>query len=353
MYTLNEKIRDLVPYEPNKEEYPIKLDSNESFLRVPEYVMAEVIQNLQGIQFNRYPDPTADVLCANYASAYGLNAENVVAGNGSDELINIICNSFLMAGEKYGAFSSDFSMYSFYAHLAGAKGVFIPQNNDFTVDVDRVIETCKAEEVRMLIFSNPCNPTSLGLEKDEVRRIITSLPDTLIVLDEAYMDFWDQSLLEEVTEYDNLIILKTLSKAFGLAAVRCGFAVANERLIRVIKAVKSPFNVNTMTQVFASTLLKHKAENKAALRQIKMSTEDLQNAFDELSEKYPGQMEVKKSCTNFITVKMPQARDYFVFLKEKGILIRFYGPFIRVTAGNRSENAQLIKFTEQFLEENK
>ena len=353
MYELNEKIRDLRPYDPSKNEYSIKLDSNESFLRVPEYVLGEAMRKLESLQYNRYPDPTADALCAAYANYYGLSTENVAAGNGSDELINIICGGFLMSGEKYAVFAFDFSMYNFYAHLAGAEAVVIPQNSDYTVDVDKVISVCQNEKVRMLIFSNPCNPTSIGINREEVRRIITSLPDTLVVLDEAYMDFWDQSLLAEVNDYDNLIILKTLSKAFGLAGLRCGFAVANKRLTDIIKAIKSPFNVNSLTQAFGAVVLKHKAESKCAFRQIIQATAELQEAFDKLSEKYPGAMTVLKSNTNFITIKMNNAADAFLYLKEQGIIIRYFGAFIRITAGNRSENAQLIKFIENFLEENK
>jgi histidinol-phosphate aminotransferase len=352
MYELNEKIKDLQPYNPTKQEYNIMLNSNESFLRVPEYIFGEAMNALEKIQYNRYPDPTADELCSAYANFYGLDAENVAAGNGSDELINIICGGFLMSGEKYATFSLDFSMYSFYAHLAGAVPVVIPQNEDFTVDVDKVIKTCQDEKVRMLIFSNPCNPTSIGINKDEVRRIITSLPDTLVVLDEAYMDFWDQSLLDEVAQYDNLIILKTLSKAFGLAGLRCGFAIANKKLTDVIKAIKSPFNVNSMTQAFATTILKHKAESKCACRQLVQSTSELQEALEGLSEKYPGTITVIKSNTNFVTVKMKNAADAFVYFREHGIIIRFFGSFIRITAGNHSENTQLVKFFDSFLEEN-
>ncbi len=352
MYELNEKIKELKPYDPSKEVYNIKLDSNESFLRVPEYVLGEAMRDIEKIQFNRYPDPTADKLCEAYANYYGLNAENIAAGNGSDELINIICGGFLMSGEKYAVFQYDFSMYDFYAHLAGANKVVIPQNDDFTVDVDKVISVCQSEKVRMLIFSNPCNPTSIGIERYEVRRIIKSLPDTLVVLDEAYMDFWDQSLLDEVTEYDNLIILKTLSKAFGLAGLRCGFAVANKKLTTVIKAIKSPFNVNSITQAFGAAVLKHKAESKCAFRQIIQSTAELQMAFDKLAESYPDAITVLKSNTNFITIKMDNAADLYLYLRDQGIIIRYFGSFVRITAGNRSENAQLVKFFEHYLSEN-
>ena len=113
------------------------------------------------------------------------------------------------------------------------------KNADFTIDPQRVIDTARREGARLIVFSNPCNPTSVGLSADDARKIIRGT-DALVVLDEAYMDFWDQSLLREAAQYDNLIILRTCSKAIGLAGIRLGFAVANEMLTRVIRSVKSP-----------------------------------------------------------------------------------------------------------------
>ncbi|MEG1427753.1 MAG: aminotransferase class I/II-fold pyridoxal phosphate-dependent enzyme, partial [Oscillospiraceae bacterium] len=232
MYELNEKIKDLIPYEPISGTYKIRLDANESYLRIPEYVMAESAAKLIKAQMNRYPDSTAAMLCKAFAVTYGVEVENVVAGNGSDELISLIFNGFLMRGERFATMSPDFSMYDFYGALSEGEKLTISKNPDFTISPEQVILACNSEKVRLLIFSNPCNPTSLGLVAEDVRRIIRGVPDTLVVVDEAYMDFWDQSLLPESANYDNLLILKTCSKAFGLAALRIGFAVGNPTLIR-------------------------------------------------------------------------------------------------------------------------
>ena len=126
----------------------------------------------------------------------------------------------------------------------------IPKGEDFRIDPQAVIDEVKRQDVKMLIFSNPCNPTSVGLAAEDVRKIVRGV-DALVVLDEAYMDFWDQSLLSEVSDYDNLIILKTCSKAIGMAALRVGFAVANEVITKALKAVKSPYNVNSISQAIA------------------------------------------------------------------------------------------------------
>lgn len=149
-------------------------------------------------------------------------------------------------------------MYDFYGYVSECRGIEIKKDENFTIDIDKVIETCNNENVKLLIFSNPCNPTSVGLTREAVRKIIRGV-SALVVLDEAYMDFWNESMLGEFENYDNLLILKTCSKAFGLAALRVGFAVGNEKLVRAIKAVKSPYNVNTCSQKMAEAVLKNRS----------------------------------------------------------------------------------------------
>ena len=226
MYTLNEKIRDLEPYEPIAGEYKIRLDANESFLCLPESVMASALHAMMRVELNRYPDPTAKDLCAAFAKSYKVKPACVAAGNGSDELINVIFQSFLMKGETYATLTPDFSMYDFYGYVSECRGIEIKKDENFTIDIDKVIETCNNENVKLLIFS---------LTREAVRKIIRGV-SALVVLDEAYMDFWNESMLGEFENYDNLLILKTCSKAFGLAALRVGFAVGNEKLVRAIKA---------------------------------------------------------------------------------------------------------------------
>lgn len=349
MYELNSKIRDLVPYEPIQGDFKIRLDANESFLQVPEYIMAEALTKEFSIRMNRYPDPLAEELCRSFASAYRISPQNVVAGNGSDELISVIFSGFLMKGEKYATLEYDFSMYDFYGYISEAVGVKIPKRNDFTIDPQTVIDVCNKEKVRMLIFSNPCNPTSLGLNREDVRRIISEV-ECLVVLDEAYMDFWDQSLLEEADSYDNLLILKTCSKAYGLAAVRVGFAVGNQKLIRAIKAIKSPYNVNGLSQSLTSEILRHKGEAGAAFAQLKQAREELQELLMQLNQKIGGKMEIFESCTNFVTVRFPEARQMYEFLLKIGIAVRCFDGFLRITAGCNNENIQLVKFMERFFE---
>ena len=196
MYELNEKIRDLTPYDPITGTYPIRLDANESFLSLPEELRARIGEAAACAAFNRYPDPLASELTSAFADFYEISPDLVTVGDGSDELLSLLCNAFLMKGESMMVLPPDFSMYAFYASIAEARVVTCPKRAYLTIDVDAVIEKAREENVRLILFSNPCNPTSTGLSREDARRLIRS-GSALVVLDEAYMDFWDQSLLQE------------------------------------------------------------------------------------------------------------------------------------------------------------
>ncbi|MBE6731968.1 MAG: histidinol-phosphate aminotransferase family protein [Ruminococcaceae bacterium] len=350
MYQLNDKIKELTPYEPLKGDFKIRLDANESYLHIPDYILEMLLASSTLLKTNRYPDPLAIELCTSFANAYGVSPSLVAAGNGSDELIQVIFSSFLMKGEKYASFDNDFSMYDFYGHISECECVKLHKRSDLTIDVDEAIKTCNENDVKLLIFSNPCNPTSLGLVREDVRKIINNVK-ALVILDEAYMDFWDQSILSEIESYDNLIILRTCSKAYGLAALRVGFAVANKTLINVIKAVKSPYNVNSISQHMASVILSHKGESHAAITQIKNSTKELYAALTEFNEEFNCGWEIFPTCTNFVTVRFEKARELYNYLLSIGIAIRCFGPYLRITAGSNNENIQLIKFIEKYYQE--
>ena len=257
MFQLNDKVKNLTPYEPISGTYEIRLDANESFLTFPKEIEDEMVDALRNSALNRYPDPMATKLVKGFADYFNVDADCVTAGNGSDEIISVIMNAFLQKGDKILTLEPDFSMYRFYAEIAECESVKYQKDENLDVNIDDVIALAKEENVRIVIFSNPCNPTSRIVTKEDVRKLINNV-DSLVVLDEAYMDFaGDESLLEEFENYDNLIILKTCSKALGSAALRLGFAVANKTLTNVIRAVKSPYNVNSVSQALGEVLFSH------------------------------------------------------------------------------------------------
>lgn len=344
-YQLNKKLINLVPYEPISGEYEVRLDANESFISVSEDMRSQICNAVMNADFNRYPDPLCTDLREIFAKKNSVSIDNVAVGNGSDELISILMASFLEKGDKVITLSPDFSMYSFYCSGAECENIVLKKDEDFNISVDEIITCADENNARMIIFSNPCNPTSCGIEADEVRRLIKSV-SALVVLDEAYMDFWNQSILSEVNDYDNLIVLKTCSKAIGLAAIRLGFAVANPVLTRAINAAKSPYNVNTLTQEIGKIILSNDEYIKNCREQILESKEELYSA---LCKYNCGGFEVLESKTNFIYVKTENAKEIFEQFKAQSIVVRCFGNGLRITAGTKAENEKLINCLDKIL----
>ena len=348
MFQLNEKVKKLTPYEPISGIYEIRLDANESFLKFPKEIEEEMVEALKNTAFNRYPDPNATKLVEGFAKYFNIDANCVTAGNGSDEIISVIMNAFLQKGDKILTLEPDFSMYRFYAEIAECQSVKYQKNEDLDVNIDDVIALANNENVRIVIFSNPCNPTSRIVTRDDVRKLINGT-SALVVLDEAYMDFADESLLSEFNDYDNLIILKTCSKALGSAALRLGFAVANKTLTNVIRAVKSPYNVNSVSQTLGEVLFSHPDYIDECIETVVKSRKELYSAILEIkSEKIE---RIYETNTNFVFMKVKNAKQVFEKMKENSIIIRNMGDYLRITAGTKYENEKMLETLKKVLEE--
>ncbi len=351
MFQLNEKVKNLIPYEPISGDYEIRLDANESFLTVPQAIENEMVEALKNTAFNRYPDPMASKLVEGFAKYFKVNPDCVTAGNGSDEIISVIMNAFLQKGDKILTLEPDFSMYRFYAEIAECESVKYQKNENLDVNVDEVITLANSEKVRIIIFSNPCNPTSRIITKEEIRKLVNNT-DALVVLDEAYMDFAeDESLLNEFEQYDNLIILKTCSKALGSAALRLGFAVANKTLTNAIRAVKSPYNVNSVSQALGEVLFSHPDYIDECIETVIKSKEELYSSLTELASKTDKIERIYESHTNFVFMKVKKAKEVFEKMKNRGIIIRNMGENLRITAGTKYENEKMLATLQSILEE--
>ena len=349
MFQLNEKVKNLTPYEPISGTYEIRLDANESFLTFPKEIEDEMVEALKNSALNRYPDPNATKLVKGFADYFKVNPDCVTAGNGSDEIISVIMNAFLQKGDKILTLEPDFSMYRFYAEIAECKSVKYQKDDNLDVNIDDVIALANNENVRIVIFSNPCNPTSRIVTKDDVRKLMNNT-EALVVLDEAYMDFAeDESLLGEFENYDNLIILKTCSKALGSAALRLGFAVANKTLTNVIRAVKSPYNVNSVSQALGEVLFSHPDSIDNCIETVVNSRKELYSRILEIkSDKIE---KVYETHTNFVFMKVKNAKQVFEKMKENSIIIRNMGDYLRITAGTKYENEKMLETFKKVLEE--
>ena len=345
---LREDLRTLKPYKVDGEEYKIRLDANESFIPAQKAIIEELKNKIDTALFNRYPDAEAKKVCSLFADYVGVEAEKVLAGNGSDELIQIIMNTFIEKGEKVAVLNPDFSMYSFYAKIGGGVPTAIELDEDLQIDIDLLIEKINSIKPKIFIFSNPNNPTGGIIKKEDILKLIKSC-DCLVVLDEAYMEFYGDSLVGEIDKYYNLIILKTCSKALGMAAIRLGFLITNLEIMEALKSVKPPYNVNSISQSFGEVVLTHTAEIEVYAESIVSERKYL---FEELSNFKP--LKLYKANSNFVFLSYEKAEELNKFLLDKSIKVRCFAGgrldnFIRITAGSRAENNELIKALKEFF----
>lgn len=341
-----EKISKLSEYISETGKYLVKADANESPYLPSEKIMAEFHKALDETDFNRYPDPYARDLIEAFIAYYKVRSENVVAGNGSDELIGLICEAFLEEGGVVTTLFPDFSMYEFYSEFSGATVKRFYKDDSMNFDVEKLINEVSKNRSKILIFSNPCNPTGQIVSKEKITKIVQSLPETLIVVDEAYMEFSgkDESLIQEISGYENAVVLKTLSKAFGSAALRLGFCIGSTEIISALKKVKSPYNVNMISQIFGKIILNNPGEIAEKVSKIKENTRILFETINKSEKSFVER--VYPTQTNFVYIKMKDsetAERIFSTLKSKGILVRLMGRFLRISSCATDENKTFFK----------
>ena len=346
---LPEKLLKLKAYDPTEDLYKVKLDANESPLKMPPEIAEEIADAVKAISFNRYPDPKAEDIRKLAAGIYGVPASNIVAGNGSDELISVILGSFTNRGGRLMLLKPDFSMYALYAGLCELEITVACKDAQMEISVDQIIDDVKKYKPDILIFSNPCNPTGQGIKREEMLRLAKSI-DCLFIIDEAYMDFFGESVLPGICAYENVIVLRTASKAFGFAAARLGFAIGHPAIISQLNKARSPFNINLMTQAAGGVLLKKTDYLKKRIRKIIELKKDLEKGLIVLSRSCPDQIAVQKTVTNFVVLKTLKVKEIYSELLKRSICVRCFEGFLRITAGTDEENKTLLAALSEILE---
>ena len=340
------RVEEMSEYIPDTSCPRIKLDANESPYPTPESASKAIAEamarELAGL--NRYPDPDMKELYAAYAKYIGVSPELMVAGDGSDELINLIINTFLCEGGKILLCMPDFSMYRFYSEFAGVDTVIYNKIDGMDIDFDQVEALVKSEGVKLVMFSNPCNPTGVLESREKVLNFIRKTK-SLVVADEAYMEFardGGASVIDQVENFDNLIVLKTVSK-IGLAGLRCGFAISNGVIISALKKTKSPYNMNTVTQAAVSAAMENFDGFAHNIELIRRETAGLYNALKDGATE--GGYTIRQSDTNFVWIKFDdaeKAKRVATSVRKNGISVRNMGANLRVTAGTPEECAEFI-----------
>jgi len=338
----NSKLRNMEEYVPGEQpadlDTCIKLNTNEN--PFPPYPsVLEALKKSCNETLCRYPSPTAMALREEFAARNGLAAENVFAGNGSDEIFTLLFRGFIDEGEK-AAFP--YPSYSLYYTLSEANGVGfekIPLDKNLDVNFADYLK----KKYRLVILGNPNNPTGRGIDLSALGAFLEKFKG-LMVVDEAYVDFYGESALAMVKEYDNLIVTRSFSKSYSLAGLRVGIAAACPDIIRGFIKLKDSYNLDRLAEAGAVAALRDTRSCNYNIRMIRDNKEFLEEKLEELG------FSVVPSKANFLFVKHPavNSREIYRLLKEKNILVRFFeGPvqsdYVRITVGTMMELRVLVK----------
>ncbi len=327
-------LKAYVPGEQPKDKRYIKLNTNESPYPPSEGVR-EVLNAQNAARLPLYPDPEATALRSALAESFGVGIENVAVSNGSDDVLNFV---FMAYGADRKAVFPDltYGFYSVFCELHGIDYEKIPLKDDFTVDPDEYIGG-----KRLVVIANPNAPTGLALPKSEIERIVTGSPDSVVLIDEAYVDFGGESAVPLTKKYKNLIVVGTFSKSRSLAGARLGYAVADESLIADLTLLKystNPYDIDYITQLVGAAAVADATYYKENCRRII----ETRTAFTEALEALG--FEVLPSKTNFVLAKHPTVEGKLIFdkLRDAGILVRRFDnerikDYNRITVGTRED----------------
>lgn len=327
-------ILKLKPYSSAREEFTgnegFFLDANESPFNKP---------------WNRYPDPFQQRLRQRIAELKGVEKDNIILGNGSDETIDMLFRTFCEPGkDKVLSVSPTYGMYKVSAGINGVDYETVLLNEDFSLPVKQLLEKAGAN-TKLLFLCSPNNPTGNRFDDDDMRVLIDKFPG-LVVVDEAYVDFSSGgSWLEALNEFPNLVVLQTLSKAWGLAAIRLGMAFASKEIISLLLKVKPPYNVNTLTQEKALEALSDLTRTKNRVSLMINERDILMKSLSVISV-------VKKvfpSDANFFLIRVDEPDVVYDYLLQRGIIVRNRSKeplcqgCLRISVGTPKQNQYLLK----------
>jgi histidinol-phosphate aminotransferase len=356
----NEHILGIAPYEPGKpvEELErelgihdaIKLASNENPLAPSDRVQKAVIAALANL--NRYPDGSGYYLRQALARKHDVTADQVVLGNGSNELIELIVRTFLRPGDEAVVPHPSFVVYPMIVQAAGGIRVMV-MLKDHRLDLEAMARAI-TPVTKIVFIANPNNPTATIVTADEVAHFMSKVPErTIVVFDEAYLEFAQgpdfPDALAYVAQGRKAVVLRTFSKAASLAGLRVGYGVADADAIALMNRIRQPFNVNSLAQVAALAALEDESHTLECVRMIEAGRHYLYDEFNALGVKYV------PSRANFILVDVGRsASDIYQRLLKDGVIVRPLTPFgmesaLRVTIGTPQENRRLVKALRKVL----
>lgn len=348
---LSEKYEKLRPYTPGEQPQDkkyVKLNTNES--PYPPSPIGIMLAMKENVKSRLYPDPDVSLLTEELAKTYGVRKENVIATNGSDEVLNFAFMAW--CDNRSPALFADitYGFYKVFADINRVPMVEIPLGEDLTLSVDDYINT------RGTVFiANPNAPTGIALPVSEIERLVARDPQRIVVIDEAYVDFGAESCIPLTKKYDNLLVTGTFSKSRSMAGSRLGFGIGSKELITDLISIKystNPYNVNRVTAAMGLGALKDKSYFEKNCKKIIEARKYTEQKLKELG------FELTPSVANFVFAKslVVKGEELYLSLKEKGVLVRhFNAPRIseynRITIGSMEEMQILVDKIKEILEE--
>lgn len=330
-------IKTLKPYSSAKDEYTgeakILLDANENSLGSPLLKW-----------YNRYPDPYQSKVKEKMAFVKQIAANQIFLGNGSDECIDILFRTFCEPGkDNIIICPPTYPMYEVGANINDIAIQKVPLLPDYQLNVAH-IEQLVNERTKIIWICSPNNPTGNSLDRIDIETILNHF-DGIVVVDEAYINFSKQkSFVQSLIDYPNLVVLQTLSKAWGLAGLRLGMCFASPEIVGYMNKVKAPYNINIVTQDLALQALEEVGQVNDMIQHLV----DMRIALAEVIASMPHVIKVFPSDTNFLFVKIPHARKLYEYLLTEGIIVRDRSSLelcedsLRITVGNEQENTALV-----------
>lgn len=336
-------IWSLAPYSSARNEYAGKMAR----------VFLDANENPYNNPLNRYPDPLQEELKEAISNLKGVPAENIFLGNGSDEAIDLPYRCFCQPGkDNVVAIEPTYGMYKVCADINDTEYRPVLLDEHFQFTAEKLLAACD-EHTKLIWLCSPNNPTGNNLNREEMVKVI-ELFEGIVIVDEAYSDFSRQKpLRHEIVKHPNLIVLNTMSKAWGCAAIRLGMAFASKEIIGLFNKVKYPYNINLLTQQKALETLKDKYEVERWVNMLLQERGRLMEAFRML----PICKEVYPSDANFFLARMTDAQRIYEYLVNEGIIVRnrtriqLCQNCLRITIGTRSENSELVAALRQFKQE--
>lgn len=357
---VQKEVKDISCYEvktilgKKNQEKIVKMNLNENFAIPSDTIQKMLLDACRSIDVREYPPPRGNLAIKAISSFLGFSESEVSVANGADEIMDLLMKVFVRKGSKVITVEPSFPMYTFFTQLYGGSAVPVLLRPDFSLDVDAVLE--KADKNTKLLFvCSPNNPTGNQFREADIKRLLQEF-NGVVVVDEAYVDFAQGSVINWVRYYDNLAILRSFSKAFGLAGLRLGYLVSSTSVVDYIQRVVGPFNVNSVTQQAIALALEKWSYFEEQIEYVVNEREWLMKNLQQIDgvNPYP-------SDTNFILFKVTKSDLTSAMVTErieaKGVLVKDRGHLtllencIRATVGNRNMNETFVSALKESLEE--